>query len=198
MDWKDAAADARERGVVFRSRGPLLDPADCAWVIREVEAQAAVSGWTTDRHVQAPTTDIPVSQVPAIREWFDEALRSTLFPMLTARYPRLIPSPDCLRVLDAFVVRYDAREQASLPIHQDENTFSFTIALNDRSEYEGGGTGFERLRPIGEEVPFTRHVLNADAGGVVASPGKLRHSGNVVTKGRRYIIPLFIYCDLNR
>ena len=34
--------------------------------LREVEAQAAVSGWTTDRHVQAPTTDIPVSQVPGI------------------------------------------------------------------------------------------------------------------------------------
>ena len=40
-------------------------------------------------------------------------------------------------------------------------------------------------------------MLNADAGGVVAFPGKLRHGGNVVTKGRRYIIPLFLYADHN-
>ena len=47
VDWKDAAADARERGAVFRSRGPLLDPADCAWVIREVTRAGArqLSAW---------------------------------------------------------------------------------------------------------------------------------------------------------
>ena len=96
-------------------------------------------------------------------------------------------------------MRYDAREQASLPTHQDENTLSFTIALNDRSEYEGGGTFFERLRPRGEaSAPFEETVLNADAGGVVAFPGRLRHGGKVVTAGRRYIIPLFIYVDSNR
>ena len=101
--------------------------------------------------------------------------------------------------MDAFVVRYDAREQASLPTHQDENTFSFTIALNDRSEYEGGGTSFAKLRPVGDgDAPFATTILNADAGGVVAFPGKLRHGGNVVTEGRRYIIPLFIYADWNR
>ena len=74
------------------------------------------------------------------------------------------------------------------------------IALNDRSEYEGGGTKFERLRPVGSEAgdQFGETILNADAGGVVAFPGKLRHGGNVVTSGRRYIIPLFIYADQNR
>jgi predicted 2-oxoglutarate/Fe(II)-dependent dioxygenase YbiX len=32
---------------------------------------------------------------------------------------------------------------------------------------------------------------------VVAFPGKLRHGGAPVTRGRRYIIPLFIYADTN-
>ena len=195
--WKDS--DAKSRGAVFKSKGALLDPDDCKWVIEQVEAQAAISGWTTDRHVQAPTTDIPVSEVPAIRDWFDEMLRTRLFPFVHSRFPGAIKEPSCLRVFDAFVVRYDAREQASLPTHQDENTFSFTIALNDRSEYEGGGTAFERLRPAGSGVDeYARTVLNADAGGVVAFPGKLKHGGNVVTSGRRYIIPLFLYADQNR
>ena len=200
VDWSGSAKPLASRGAVFRSKTPLIDPKDCAWVIEQVEAQAAVSGWTKDRHVQAPTTDIPVSAVPAIRDWFDGVLTSILFPMLAARYPDAIADPSELRVLDAFVVRYDAREQASLPTHQDENTFSFTIALNDRSEYEGGGTCFTRLRPAGSEpgVEFGETILNADAGGVVAFPGKLRHGGNCVTSGRRYIIPLFIYAEQNR
>lgn len=119
--------------------------------------------------------------------------------MLASRFPHAVKSAAQLRVMDAFVVRYDAREQASLPTHQDENTLSFTIALNDRSEYDGGGTVFERLRPSGlREAPFEQTILNADAGGVVAFPGRLRHGGSVVTSGRRYIIPLFIYVDSNR
>lgn len=122
--------------------------------------------------------------------------------MLASRFPHAVKSAAQLRVMDAFVVRYDAREQASLPTHQDENTLSFTIALNDRSEYDGGGTVFERLRPWDglreASRGFEQTILNADAGGVVAFPGRLRHGGSVVTSGRRYIIPLFIYVDSNR
>ena len=33
-------------------------------------------------------------------------------------------------------MRYDAAGQASLPVHQDENVISSTIALNAPSEYE--------------------------------------------------------------
>lgn len=82
---------------------------------------------------------------------------------------------------------------------QDENCLSFTIALNDASAYEGGGTCFESLRPAGDvTAPFLPTTLNAQtAGGVVAFPGKLRHGGAPVTRGRRYIIPLFIYVDSN-
>ena len=50
--------------------------------------------------MQAPTTDVPVSQVTAIRSWFDGVLREKLFPMLAARYPYAIGSPDELRVMD--------------------------------------------------------------------------------------------------
>ena len=116
--WSEGKTSLVDRGAVFKSTTPLLDPADCAWVIEQVEAHAAVHGWTKDRHVEAPTTDIPVSAVPAIREWFDEALATRLFPMLHSRFPSAIRNPSELRVLDAFVVRYDAREQASLPTHQ--------------------------------------------------------------------------------
>jgi len=198
FDWSASGAD--RKGAVFRSRESLIPPEECAEVIRLVEAHAERSGgWSTARHVQAPTTDVPVSEVPELRKWFDDKLEKTLFPMLAARYPSLVPAATDLRVMDAFVVRYDANAQASLPVHQDENSLSFTIALNDATEYEGGGTCFESLRPATEPTAaFAPTTLNAArAGGVVAFPGKLRHGGAPVTKGRRYIIPLFIYGDTN-
>ena len=136
-------------------------------------------------------------QVPSIREWFDEQLSRTLFPMLAARYPLAIHSPSELRVMDAFVVRYDAEAQRSLPEHIDENTFSFTIALNE-GEYEGGGTSFRELRPVGETGEYGPMTVSGCAGGVVSFPGKLRHAGAPVTAGRRYIIPLFCYLDANK
>ncbi|CAN0038112.1 unnamed protein product, partial [Scytosiphon promiscuus] len=50
-----------------------------------------------------------------------------------------------LRVHDAFVVRYDAAAQRSLPLHTDQGELSLTIPLNGADEYEGGGTWFEGL-----------------------------------------------------
>ena len=191
VDW---AAEAKG-GVVHRTKEPIISPEDCAWVIETAEADG---GWTTGRHVQAPTTDMPVSQVPALREWFDGVLRDTLFPMMGELYPNVVgQGGNNLRVMDAFVVRYDAQGQASLPVHQDENVLSFTIALSSPDDYEGGGVCFEQLRPAGTTGAFAPHVLNADAGGIVAFPGKVRHGGNTITKGRRYIVPLFLYVDSN-
>ena len=136
--------------------------------------------------------------MPALREWFDGVLRDTLFPMMGELYPSAVgQAGNNLRVMDAFVVRYDAQGQASLPVHQDENVLSFTIALSSPDDYEGGGVCFEQLRPAGTAGAFTPHVLNADAGGIVAFPGKLRHGGNTITAGRRYIVPLFLYVDGN-
>ena len=46
---------------------------------------------------------------------------------------------------DLFVVRYDSAEQRELPKHVDGGDVSFMVALSDASEYDGGGTRFERL-----------------------------------------------------
>lgn len=78
----------------------------------------------------------------------------------------------------------------------DESAFSFTIALNDRADYEGGGTVFEAAKRDDDDA-WTSLVLNADAGGCVAFPGKVRHGGTAITAGKRYIIPLFCFLDEN-
>ena len=70
--------------------------------------------------------------------------------------------------------------------------------MHTQNEYTGGGTCFEAVRPADQpELSFEPAALNAEAGGVVAFGGKLRHGGQRITSGKRYIIPLFVYLDDN-
>ena len=190
VEWRDGEATA------YYSTAPFIPRDECAAAIEICERRAAeLGGWLTARHAEAATTDMNVKDVPELLAWFNERLRDTLFPMLADRFPEKIPSADAIRVHDAFVVKYDENAQRSLPTHVDESAFSFTIALNDRSDYEGGGTRFEQA--LAEDGTWAPRVLNADAGGVVAFPGKVRHGGSAITAGTRYIIPLFCNIDEN-
>ena len=93
------------------------------------------------------------------------------------------------RVLDCFLVRYDAEAQNSLSLHTDQSLLSFTIALNDPTEYEGGGTFF---RGAGRAIDAPA------AGHAIMFPGKAEHAGEPITKGRRYIVVLFMGYEANR
>lgn len=90
-----------------------------------------------------------------------------------------------LRVHDAFVVRYDAAAQRSLPLHTDQGELSLTVSLNSTGEYEGGGTWFEGLG---------RAVRPSDPGHVVVFPGgDTVHGGREITSGIRYVLAVFLY-----
>ncbi|CAM9153870.1 unnamed protein product, partial [Phaeothamnion confervicola] len=90
-----------------------------------------------------------------------------------------------LRVHDAFIVRYDAAAQNSLPLHTDQSDVSLTVALNGRSEYDGGGTWFEELG----------RAVCPEEGHIAVFPGHLFHGGHSITSGRRYIIAVFMYVE---
>jgi hypothetical protein len=77
---------------------------------------------------------------------------------------------------------------------------TFTISLNPLSEYEGGGTLLPDLRDAEADAsaPYETIVVKPDVGCVASFPGRLRHGGNAITSGFRYIIPLFIYLDVNK
>ena len=189
--------------LIHVSKDALIPKDECLKAIQIAEEYAAnQGGWTSSRHTQAATTDLPIKEIPELLEWFNDKLERFLFPMLASRYPKQIRSPNDLRAHDSFIVKYDGdREgaQNSLAIHTDESAFSFTIALNDKSDYEGGGTCFESIRLQGnKQDSFQPLTLNANAGGVVAFPGTIRHGGSPVTKGIRYIIPLFLYLHENK
>lgn len=194
-------------GIIWASRGWVIPPEECDWVIQQVE-QAAVESWIVDQDrsnigsdaiYDRPFPDrIWLRDVPGVMDWFTFRLKTRLFPMLQKLYPDIIHSPDDLRCHDTAIVRYSAEGMASLEQHRDSTSFSFTIALNRASDYEGGGTYFSAIKEAGSDEEFSGRALKTDIGGCVSFPGQCWHGGNKITSGHRYIIPLFMFLDFNK
>lgn len=160
---------------------PTLSPDECAQAIIDAEEYVAgAGGWTTQRHHAVPTTDVQVQAIPKLRTWFSRTLQERIYPALALQYG---VRPCNMRVIDAFVVKYDANAQRYLPVHQDQSQYSLTLSLNSDNEYVGGGTYFVE----------TGQVVNCSAGGMVSFPGKLLHGGHPISRGIRYIIVALLY-----
>ncbi|CAM9222555.1 unnamed protein product [Chrysoparadoxa australica] len=172
-------ARARQHAIHLTST-PVFSPDECRRVIEEAEEHAK-TGWTTSRHYGVPTTDLPVHILPGTLAWLNRAMRRTLFPLLHEQFGC---KPECLRVHDAFVVKYSSDAQRALPIHRDQCHYSFTIALNRLEEYQGGGTYFCSLG----------RVFRPEQGHVLSFRGDLlEHGGDPVTEGVRFMLAAFVF-----
>ena len=142
-------------GIVCVSNEPILDPAECKWVVSEVDRVAA-DGWKQDAKKGTIGTDkiwarpfpdrLWMREVPGLVDWFEHRLRTRLFPMLQSLYPDIIPNADDLRCHDAFVVRYDAEGMSELELHQDTTYAASVAALCEMRRYgiEGSGVSSKR------------------------------------------------------
>ena len=89
------------------SRRALFSAEECAAVIEEAEAVAlADGGWSTTRHKLHPAADMPLSRLPNTCKRLGEEMVTSLGPLLSARYPGLLPDPLALLPVDAFIVKY--------------------------------------------------------------------------------------------
>lgn len=166
---------------------PLLDPLECNEIIRKSEDRAAQrsldatataqarDGWLTKRHLEYPTTDQEVGDIPALAHLREELAEKRLFPLLERHFR--VPSSS-MEILDMFVVKYDEHGQKKLRPHRDKGALTFNIALSPMSNYTGGGM---RLTYWGTK-------LNVVQGHVIVHPGQLLHEGVKLSKGTRYII----------
>ena len=197
---------------VYRSRTAVVSSESC----RQVLEWATVGGgaWTRERHYAVPTCDIAVHTVPPLLDWYQSWFRKTLEPLLRQAFlpPHGNSNTDhqpCFYTHDAFVVKYTAREETAnedkdetnqtsnnnndntyLPIHVDESTHSIVLALNDG--YEGGGT----FVVANEDDTRDDCVIRLETGQVLCFRGDLvRHGGEPVTRGTRYILAAFLYYD---
>lgn len=156
----------------------------CRFIIEECEIYAnKYGGWTTQRHNNYPTTDLPVKDIPTIFR-----LISSSFVKILDKISRsynldtgCISNNIAFNILDVFVIKYDCDKQNSLSMHNDGNFISFSILLNGTNEFEGGGTYFDD--------GLTCHLNQGD---MIVHSGLVKHSGLPVTKGVRYLLVGFV------
>lgn len=158
----------------------VLDETTCQQVISWAER---LGTWTQQRHYEVPTYDVPVHTVPPLLQWFQHKFMTPIMQDLLAR--QFDKKEHRFYVHDAFCVRYEAGCASNhLPVHTDESTHSFVLALNN--DFEGGGTYFfdhdKTIRiPIGSVLSFCGD--------------RMPHGGEAVIRGCRYVLAVFLYYD---
>ena len=166
---------------VFRFNIPSFNKDIRKWIIDKAEEYTKKNGWDTDRHIKYQTTDISVGVLDTdIKQYIIDHIKTDIFPLMSKASGIPIKR---LRSLDVFIIKYEMDNQVSLKKHKDGSTFTFTMLLNDPSEFEGGGTYFHNhiglVKPTNEEV--------------IMHSGYIQHEGKEITKGKRYLLVGFVW-----
>jgi hypothetical protein len=140
-----------------------------------------LDGWDTARHRNYPTTDLPTTSIPQLKELVNNVIYYQIFPEIEKTYH---VDKRLLTIGDAFVVKYDSKKQSYLEKHKDGCLFSFNVLLNDATHFEGGGTTFYLKNNV-----FT---IKVEKGDCVIHAGHTEHGGEPITNGLRYILVGFI------
>ena len=172
--------------LLHKTRSQVLSSEECQRIVDEAESVAAEMGWTTKRHGNYPTTDIPIVELPDTLAFLRRALEERIYPLLSAQFGEFLPDASKLRVADGFVVKYDAEGgQTELKPHRDGSVLSFNIALNPVSDFEGGGTWFDSLND----------AVRINEGEIVSHASGILHGGHGITRGKRYILVAFVILE---
>jgi hypothetical protein len=156
----------------------------CNWIINESELYAKENGgWTTNRHNNYPTTDIPVNSIKSIFKYVLGSLKNIMDKIFKFY---CMPNNISMNIVDLFVVKYEKDAQNKLEIHTDGSFITFSIMLSSSKDYEGGGTEFN-----------DGIQMFLEQGDVLIHSGYAKHSGLEVTKGTRYILVGFTSIIVN-
>jgi hypothetical protein len=151
----------------------------CNWLIKESEKYAKQNGgWTTTRHKEYPTTDLPVNKISSIFSFVSNSFQ-TIIEMIKKSY--CLDDTFIFNVSDIFIVKYDENSQRGVDAHTDTSEISINILLSDPADFDGGGTYFE-----------DGIVSHLEKGDMLIHRGKTKHSGVSITRGKRYILVGFI------
>lgn len=164
----------------FMHTTPFLTVREAQRVLEDCENYAAAhGGWTTHRHRDYPTHDLPVDDIPELRAWLYPVLRERLVPAMADAYGL---DRHHMRFRDVFVARYASKGQRLLRAHRDGSILSFNTLLNAPADFAGGGTYVHALN----------RTLQAEQGRLFMHCSKFMHEGAPVLRGMRYILIGFL------
>ena len=175
---------------IFVSQKPLLSREECARVIQMADEHFAVHGengeWTALPAGEYRMRGFKLKDVPAIREFIVEVFRRRFIPILQHLNPKFAESVADLALDNCYLMKFSPATGARMDIHCDDGCLSFTIQMNPKEDYEGGGTWFEGLAE--DESDHEAGIIKMDVGHVHFRPGAIRHCGFTITSGERYVI----------
>jgi tetratricopeptide (TPR) repeat protein len=124
--------------------------------------------------------------LPDTRDWFNQRLEKTFFPLLAHLFPEVISSPSVIRAHSVSLLKYNSSHPRT-DVHIDNGILAMTLAMTPMDEYVGGGTYFEHMG--------ADNVLEMDVGHGTFRPGSVRHGGHRVNSGVRYILGAFLLLE---
>ena len=176
------------------SQTPILTHQECSNIISECENH--YFGWGNSHERYGTPSNrvgymLPLENLSFTYTFVNFELLPRLFPAISSAFfvsgnshSDVTIHPENLRLGGCRVVKYDAADgHVELGMHRDGLLITANIALNDVDEYTGGGTIIEGLN---EPIRLSR-------GHVLLHPGDVRHGGNVITSGVRYVLVCFIF-----
>jgi len=200
----------------------ILSNTYCDYTIHIAEVYAQKhDGWTTKRHKNYPTTDIPLYLLQTMNntlpiddsmpiqsenvynaytlvKFINETIEHKIFPLIRSQFDFL--SDDQILIKDLFIVKYNAEDDESqrhLDIHIDSSTVSFNIALNQFQETEGEETDLQTIQQTtfiggGTRFLLSPKIITNSKGSLMMHPSRLYHEGVPILSGKRYILVGFI------
>lgn len=178
------------------SKRPLFTREECAAVI--AEAESCCVAWRQADPIASFSQGggslfLPILELDRSRRWLNFILQSRLYPSIASQFACDELSTPYLRVTTSSIVKYNASSgHTSLGVHRDGPLVTATIALNSIDDYDGGGTFIEALAS-NPSLGHNNGVLRVDTGNVILHPGTVRHGGNRITRGLRYILVVWIF-----
>lgn len=162
----------------------VYTPDICRFIINECEKYSLNNGgWTTKRHNNYPTTDLPVEKIPSIFGLILETMK-TISKKVHKSYG--LHENMIVNINDLFVVKYKEDAQNYLEMHKDGSFLSFNILLSDKNDFEGGGTYFDD--------GLTSHLEQGD---ILIHSSRIKHSGLPIVKGIRYLLVGFLNINIH-
>ncbi|CAB9509889.1 P4Hc [Seminavis robusta] len=174
---------------IFESLKPLLTREECAHVIQMADEHFGGNEWTALPAGEYKMRGFKLKDVPAIREFIVEVFRKRFIPIVQHTNPKFAASIADLALDNCYLMKFTPATGARMDIHCDDGCLSFTIQMNPREEYVGGGTWFEGLADArGDTDNHAAGIVKMDVGHVHFRAGAIRHCGFTITEGKRYVI----------
>ncbi len=176
------------------SKTPILSASECHDIISECESH--YYGWGGSKERYGTPCDrvgymIKLEDLSKTYSIVNFDLLPRLYPAILNAFPDALASstkPENFRLGGCRIVKYDASDgHVELGLHRDGLLITANVALNDLSEYEGGGTYVE-----GVSHDFMASPIRLPKGHVMLHPGDVLHGGAPITSGIRYVLVCFI------